>query len=791
MKRPLLIIAISYVLGIIIGVYFKKSIPFIMLGVLIICLVTAKRNRKIKKTIIVIVVVMISAIRTIQINNEYEKCYEKFDNEKITAVATVCGDIEETEYRYTTTVKINKMEGDTKDIYKNKKFLLYVKKSRKTKLKYGQQIKIIGFYDKTEGRRNYKGSNYQEYLKNKKIYGILNCEDELKIIKDNNINPISMLIYRVRDKLKNNVFDILDKDEAGLATGILLGDSSEIEDDIKEDFKNCSLSHMLAVSGAHLSYLILGLNLLLNDRIIGKRKKYVINIIAIIIFMLLTGMSLSVIRAGISTILSIVAVLIYRKSDSFETMAFALLCTIIDNPFTIFNMGLQLSYLGTAGIVLLNKYLVEFERKPTELSKIKVYLIENTYVTLSATLLIFPIILYYFNMISLNLLLANLLLGPILGVSIMLGFIVLSVSLISMPVAQILGWIWQLPLKFITKATAVIAKLPMANITVVTPRNITIAAIYIIIALLIVFMKNKKQIIIKKIIPIVISVTLILNFTADINWKGDLKIYFVDVGQGDSTYICTPKGTKILIDGGGSREPEKYDVGKKILLPYILDRRVKKIDYIIVSHFDSDHCQGLEQVLQTIKVKNIIIGKQASICKEFEKIMDICSRKKINVIKVKRGGKVEIDKSLYFEILHPSDKMLDDGKGGLNANAIVAKMYYKPKNGKKFTMLFTGDIEKDAEKELVKEYGKKLKVDILKVAHHGSKTSSIEEFLKLAMPETALIGVGQRNTFGHPNEGVLQRLKEINAKIYRTDLNGEITVTVDKKGNYKIQVMKD
>ena len=214
MKRPLLIIAISYVLGIIIGVYFKKSIPFIMLGVLIICLVTAKRNRKIKKTIIVIVVVMISAIRTIQINNEYEKFYEKFDNEKITAVATVCGDIEETEYRYTTTVKIKKMEGDTKDIYKNKKFLLYVKKSRKTKLKYGQQIKIIGFYDKTEGRRNYKGSNYQEYLKNKKIYGILNCEDELKIIKDNNINPISMLIYRVRDKLKNNVYDIQDKDAA-------------------------------------------------------------------------------------------------------------------------------------------------------------------------------------------------------------------------------------------------------------------------------------------------------------------------------------------------------------------------------------------------------------------------------------------------------------------------------------------------------------------------------------------------------------------------------------------------
>ena len=190
-------------------------------------------------------------------------------------------------------------------------------------------------------------------------------------------------------------------------------------------------------------------------------------------------------------------------------------------------------------------------------------------------------------------------------------------------------------------------------------------------------------------------------------------------------------------------------------------------------------------------MKNIIIGKQASICKEFEKIMEMCRKKKVKVINVKRGGKINIDKSLYFEILHPSDKMLDDGKGGLNANAIVAKMYYKTKNKKTFTMLFTGDIEKDAENELVKEYGEDLKVNILKVAHHGSKTSSISEFLQLAMPETAIIGVGKRNTFGHPNEGVMKRLQEIKAKIYRTDLNGEITITVDKKGKYKIQVMKD
>lgn len=791
MQRPLLIVAISYILGIIIGVYLQKSIPLVVL-IALITVITAIRLKKYNKIIAVIMVTIIVAIgKTVYLNNKYEKFYKNFNSKEITAVATICDDIKETDYRYTTVVKIDQMKGDTDNKYKGKKFLLYIRKSEKIKLEYGDQVKISGFYDEAEGRRNYKGSNYQEYLKNKKIYGILNCENELKVLKKKNLSFANMFINKLRNRLKENFIKILDKEEAGLAIGILLGDSSDIDDDIKESFKNCSLSHMLAVSGAHLSYLVLGLNFILNEKLIGKRRCYIINIISIIIFMIMTGMSLSVIRAGVSSILSIIAVLIYRKADSFETLAFALLCTIIDNPFTIFNLGLQLSYLGTIGIVILNKELNKFEQNHKYNSKIKTYILENTYVTLSATLLIFPITLYYFNMISLNFLIANLLLGPLLGFAIVLGLITLMLSLVMLPIAKFVGVFLNLVLRFIIKATYIIAKVPISNITVGTPSVITMIAIYIVITCLIIFIKKRNKIILKKIVPTVIIISLVMNIIINTNWKGDLKIYFVDVGQGDSTYICTPNGTKVLIDGGGSREPEKYDVGKQILLPYLLDRKVKKIDYLMVSHFDSDHCQGLEQVIQNIKVKNIIIGKQASICKEFEKIMEMCRKKKVKVINVKRGGKINIDKSLYFEILHPSDKMLDDGKGGLNANAIVAKMYYKTKNKKTFTMLFTGDIEKDAENELVKEYGEDLKVNILKVAHHGSKTSSTSEFLQLAMPETAIIGVGKRNTFGHPNEGVMKRLQEIKAKIYRTDLNGEITIIVDKRGQYKIQVMKD
>ena len=136
--------------------------------------------------------------------------------------------------------------------------------------------------------------------------------------------------------------------------------------------------------------------------------------------------------------------------------------------------------------------------------------------------------------------------------------------------------------------------------------------------------------------------------------------------------------------------------------------------------------------------------------------------------------------------MHPGDILLDDGKGGLNANAIVAKLNYKMDN-KLFTVLFTGDIEYDAEQELVKEYGNKLKSDILKVAHHGSKTSSSQEFINLVKPEIALIGVGKDNTFGHPNDGVIEKLKKIKAKIYRTDLDGEIIIKMEAK---KYEVIK-
>lgn len=195
--------------------------------------------------------------------------------------------------------------------------------------------------------------------------------------------------------------------------------------------------------------------------------------------------------------------------------------------------------------------------------------------------------------------------------------------------------------------------------------------------------------------------------------------------------------------------------GKETLMPYLLDRKIAVVDYIMVSHFDTDHAGGLLYIMQNMKVRNVIISSQAETSQNFQKFIKILKEKRINLIVVNAGDKLSIEKDLYFDIMWP-DKNNFISENALNNNSIVCRL-----NFKKFYMIFTGDIEEIAEKKILEKYKNKpnvLKADILKVAHHGSKTSSTEEFIDAVKPKIALIGVGENNTFGHPNDNVLKRL---------------------------------
>ena len=563
---------------------------------------------------------------------------------------------------------------------------------------------------------------------------------------------------------------LLPEQEAELEQGILLGDTSDIESDIKDDFRECNLSHMLAVSGAHLSYLVLGINTVLSKKSFGIRRRKILSIMFILIFMVIVNMSPSVVRAGISTIIAIFATLIYRKQDTYTTISIALLLTLLNNPFAIFDVGLQLSYLATLSIII---FYSKFTQKQFN-NKVKKYLYESAILTFSANILILPITIYEFNTIPINSIISNLLAGPLLGICIILGMFTVIISIVCFPVSKLIAFPLQIILKILIKIIELISKIPFGNYTVKTPWFIVVFLTYAIIATLI---YNKKRIT-KILTMITLIIFIVMQVCAFINIDGKLKIYFIDVGQGDSMLVKTVRGKNILIDGGGSKDPD-YDIGEKILVPYLLDRRIKTLDYVIISHFDEDHATGVAQILGKIDVSSIILTRQLEENDIYRHILSIAKEKKIKLIYVKEGDVLKIG-GIKISIIHPENKLMINNP--MNNNSIVCKVEYNS-----FSMLLTGDIEMEAE-ELILRKNINLKADVLKVAHHGSKTSTTGEFLKAINPKVALIGVGKNNNFGHPSNEVIQRLKENGTRIYRTDENGEISITVNKKGRIiKIQ----
>ena len=311
------------------------------------------------------------------------------------------------------------------------------------------------------------------------------------------------------------------------------------------------------------------------------------------------------------------------------------------------------------------------------------------------------------------------------------------------PIANFLSIFLNLFIEVLMLIAEISARIPFSSITVTTPKIYIIALYYI--SILLFRYRDKIKASTKRAAISFLVLILVFNIIYTYIPK-DLKIYMVDVGQGDASVIVSPSNKVVVVDAGDG----KGDAVQK----YLLDRGIKTIDYIIVSHFDSDHCNGFIPIIERLNVKNIVISRQATNTNEFENVMNEVSKKKIKVILVSAGDKLTIDKDLHIDILAPESK---PKYTDLNNNSIVCKLTYND-----FSCLFTGDIEK-TEKYLVGDevLNVSLKSTVIKISHHGSKNASSENFLNVVKPKIALIGVGQDNKFGHPSSEVIERLNNI------------------------------
>lgn len=635
-ERPILVAVIGYMIGILWGLYFKFSIVFCY--ILILATYYIKKNffkihkehkfkllsinRYIrylklvldKKSIIILILLsIISNVIILKKNDQYENAYEEGKEIKIMCIVT--GKKKEKQYYDLYQVKI----------LDSKKLNLYIQVNKNSEeLEYGDKIRLQGTYSNPSEKRNYGGYDDKQYLKTLKIVGRVKVK-KIEIIEKKQENYILQLANELKGNIEEKIEKNFEKEKASILKGLLLGETEEIQEEMKEDFQISNISHILAISGMHIGYIALGIQLSLK-KILGKKKANIITIFILIFYSFITGFSPSVVRAVVMGIITIGTQIVYRQSDTWNSIAFSLLIILIYNPFLILNIGLQLSYLGAIGIVLFFSSLFKIINKIPIFNKMK----EMIAVSLSAQITILPILIYHFNIIGIYFLVTNLLVGLVIGPIIILAFFSIYINIFVIPL--------NIGLEFLNIISK-FSRLPFSKIYLKTPSIISIILYFIalwighqiyniysaeiltstqkrvknLIALFKYKFKQKRKRYVKGFLIFLVIMVVICFIPKD------LKIYFVDVGQGDCTFIVTPKSKTILIDGGGSLSDE-FDVGKKTLIPYLLDRGYTTIDYIMISHFDQDHVGRITKCYTGAKCKKCYYFKAG---REFSSISEI------------------------------------------------------------------------------------------------------------------------------------------------------------------------
>lgn len=610
MNRPIFILLIGYIIGIIWGLYLKTNIILLYLIFSIIYfIINFFKSSNIKDIFKInyIILILISSFISYKIiqksNFKYDNLY--IDKEEMKLDVIIISNKKEKEYYNRYKVKVI-----TKKYYDT---YLYI--TTKNEVKFGDILQIEGKYDEPQTARNYKGFNYKEYLKTLKIYGTLRVSkiDKIGVQKD-----IFYYFNKIYLKIKDNLENTYNEHTQAIILGILLGNTEQIDEETRNDFSQSSISHVLAISGLHVSYIIYLIEIS-SQNLVGIKKSRIIQIIILIIYMSITGYSLSVIRACIMSAVSNLAFFFRRKSDTITNISLSALIILIWNPFCIYSTSFLFTYLGTIGVVFLRPIIEDIIINIKSLYKLfgekykifcqkNIKLIEAVSVAISAQIMTLPVILVKYNMISVSFIITNLLVNVVIGIIVIGGFIQVIITFFSQKIGIAIAKIIQIPIMGLIGISKISSLFPFFIFKVKTPKLYQILIYYLLVlifnyiynvsvctekSIIQIFIlrkynKLKKQLIIfqRQIIAgfiVIIIVVEIIKIAPK-----ELKIYFVDVGQGDCCLIITPKNKNILIDGGGQRN---FDVGTNTLVPYLLNRGILKIDYCIISHFDQDHCR--------------------------------------------------------------------------------------------------------------------------------------------------------------------------------------------------------
>ena len=574
--------------------------------------------------------------------------------------------------------------------------------------------------------------------------------------------------FSFRKWIKDRFDKYLEPAETGLLLGLLAGDRSGIPESLTSDFQRSGLVHVLAISGFHVVLLSGILMVFLKATRIPHNVARIIAVILLFIYIPVTGSSPAVRRAVFMFTIPQLGILFERKANTLNSLGAALFFILVLSPQELFNAGFQLSASATAGILIGGAYkpfeqFPDFIRKNTLFKMFEHTVLESTYVTLTATLATAPFLIYHFGTLSPTSWLGNIIVVPAISYGMQAGLFALLSPF------DFLQQIFSLAAQFFLR----LASLFTHSLSDSTIASITVGPYPTIFLLLGTFSLILLPVIKKNSVARIYCVLTLLLFSAFFAFDGYRKAIFpswnitaIDVGQGDSFLIETPSGRHILIDAGDSK---RIDSGKKIIIPFLQHQGIKKLDALVITHSDLDHFGGAKSIVQTFPVAELWISKcsRNETKKEWRIFLEEVYRRNIPVRTVHRGF-VWQENLFEMTALHPSKEALCSD---LNRESIAFRG-----KGLGHSALLVGDLTVDGEREILSTNAY-LKSDILKLGHHGSKTSSGRRFLEEVSPQRAIISSGFKNRFHHPHKQVTSRLDSLGIPYMNTATHGTVTVT--------------
>ncbi len=705
--------------------------------------------------------------------------------------------------------------------YHSNKIKIYT--SNNDDFKIGNLLFVSGKIEKFQKASNPGQFNEYEYNKIQRIDYKVKA-DSIKII-DNEYSWFLQSLYNIKNKMIQVYGKILPQKDAGLVSAMILGDTSSLDKDIKNLYKESGISHILAISGLHVSLIGMTLFHLLRKLRIPNFMAAVLSIFLLFSYGILTNFSVSTNRAVVMLVVFICGGVIGRTYDLLSATSFSALIILVQSPMEIYNVGFLLSFSAILGIALIYPIFKNVLWKENKL-------MEAFLLTLSIQIMTLPIMLYYFYEFPLYSVIINLILLPLSSLIILGALIAGLIGCIFIPLGLFTIGGAHYILNFYEIVCRFGEKLP-GRIVLVGRPDLWLLISYYCILLIWIFLNY--ELIRKK--SIILLSFLFIVFAKPKNV--DLEVTFLDVGQGDCTFMKSPKGITYLIDGGSL---DVKEVGKYRIEPFLKSKGIWKLDYVVLTHLDSDHMSGVMEMIQgnntnvnqennangnqenntngnqgnntkgtyegNIVIGHLILPHVQEKNQDYMNIVTMAESKGIEVLYMEKGDVIKEDiikediikediikeNHLTITCLNPSATALHAD----NASSIVLSVNYGD-----FDLLLTGDLEGEGERQvwnilhnaalLLSEEDRSSDnvlsepieaakgYDVLKVAHHGSKNSTSEDFLSIIKPEYSIISYGYGNRYGHPHEQLIERLLNVNSKILRTSEKGAISLKINEE----------